>query len=273
MSVANISLSNFFNSRYAKAKSIFAALKFLRNNIPNAITAGNLFCGLVAIYLAFHNLLAEAAFFIIAAAVLDFFDGMTARLLKSDTKIGKDLDSLADVVSFGAAPAFIIIHLKDYFINLNENPIYTKAHFEFFYQETVMVFAFIIAVFSAVRLAIFNNDTRQTTSFIGVPTPANALFIISFALIAKYQPQWFPTGIVENKWILGGICLFLSYMLVSPLPLFALKFKQWGFKGNEVRYLFLAAAVVLIAAFQFISIPIIIFLYILLSVILNFAKK
>lgn len=248
-------------------------MKFLRNNIPNAITAANLFCGLVAIYLAFHNLLAEAAFFIIAAAVLDFFDGMTARLLKSDTKIGKDLDSLADVVSFGAAPAFIIIHLKDYFISLNESGLYTKAHFEFFYQETVMVFAFIIAVFSAVRLAIFNNDTRQTTSFIGVPTPANALFIISFALIAKYQPNYFPIGIIENKWLLGGICLFLSYMLVSPIPLFALKFKQWGFKGNEVRYLFLAAAVVLIVAFQFISIPIIIFLYILLSVILNFTKK
>ena len=184
-------------------------MKFLRNNIPNAITAANLFCGLVAIYLAFHNLLAEAAFFIIAAAVLDFFDGMTARLLKSDTKIGKDLDSLADVVSFGAAPAFIIIHLKDYFISLNESGLYTKAHFEFFYQETVMVFAFIIAVFSAVRLAIFNNDTRQTTSFIGVPTPANALFIISFALIAKYQPNYFPIGIIENKWLLGGICLFL----------------------------------------------------------------
>lgn len=248
-------------------------MNFIRNNIPNAITAANLFCGMVAIYLAFNNLLAEAAFFIIGAAVLDFFDGMTARLLKSDTKIGKDLDSLADVVSFGAAPAFIIIHLKDYFISLNLGGIYTKTHFEFFYNETVMVFAFIIAVFSAVRLAIFNNDTRQTTSFIGVPTPANALFIISFALIAKFQPQWFPFSVIENKWMLGGICLFLSYMLVSPLPLFALKFKQWGFKGNEVRYLFIATAAVLLVVFQFISIPIIIFLYILLSLILNFAKK
>lgn len=205
--------------------------------------------------------------------MLDFFDGMTARLLKSDNIIGKDLDSLADVVSFGAAPAFILVHLKSYYNSLYPLEVTPNYLHISFYEEWVMVFAFIMVIFSAVRLAIFNNDTRQTTSFIGVPTPANALFIISFALIAKFQPEWFPLSVVANKWILGVICLFLSYMLVSPLPLFALKFKQWGFKGNEVRYLFLGAALALIVVFQFISIPIIIFLYILLSVILNFAKK
>jgi CDP-diacylglycerol---serine O-phosphatidyltransferase len=223
--------------------------------------------------LSFNGKLAEAAFFIIAAAVFDFFDGMSARLLKSNNIIGKDLDSLADVVSFGAAPAFIIPHLKEYYYSLHATPMYVKGHFTFFYEETVMIFAFVMVIFSAIRLAIFNNDTRQTTSFIGVPTPANALFIISFALIAKYQPDWFPLSIVEKRWIMGGICLFLSYLLISPLPLFALKFKQWGFKGNEVRYLFVLAAALLIVALQFVAIPVIIILYILLSLILNFAKK
>lgn len=197
---------------------------------------------------------------------------MAARLLKSNNIIGKDLDSLADVVSFGAAPAFILIHLKSYYRALYPTEAFNYVHISF-YIELVMIFAFIMVVFSAIRLAIFNNDTRQSTSFIGVPTPANALFIISFALIAKYQPQYFPISIIENAWIVGGICLFLSYMLVSPLPLFALKFKQWGFKGNEVRYLFVAAAAVLILLLKFVAIPIVIVLYVLTSLILNFAKK
>lgn len=248
-------------------------MNFLRTHIPNVITSLNLFSGLVSIYLSFHGQLAAAAFCIIASAVFDFFDGMAARLLKSNNVIGKDLDSLADVVSFGAAPAFILIHLKSYYraISPAETP-FNYIHISM-YTELVMVFAFIMVVFSAIRLAVFNNDTRQSTSFIGVPTPANALFIISFALIAKYQPQYFPVSLIENEWIVGGICLFLSYMLVSPLPLFALKFKQWGFKGNEVRYLFVAAAAILILLFKFVAIPVVIALYVLTSLILNFAKK
>lgn len=248
-------------------------MKFLRTHIPNAITSLNLFSGLVAIYLSFNGQLAAAAFCIIASAVFDFFDGMAARLLKSNNLIGKDLDSLADVVSFGAAPAFIIVHLKSYYHKLYPTETSSNYLHISFYEEQIMVFAFIMVVFSAIRLAIFNNDTRQSTSFIGVPTPANALFIISFALIANYQPQYFPISVIENAWVLGGICLFLSYMLVSPLPLFALKFKQWGFKGNEVRYLFVAAATVLILLFKFVAIPIVIVLYVLTSLLLNFTKK
>ncbi len=248
-------------------------MNFLRTHIPNVITSLNLFSGLVSIYLSFHGQLAAAAFCIIASAVFDFFDGMAARLLKSNNVIGKDLDSLADVVSFGAAPAFIIVHLKRYYNTLYHAKTGANYLHVSFYEEQIMVFAFIMVVFSAIRLAVFNNDTRQSTSFIGVPTPANALFIISFALIAKYQPQYFPISIIKNVWAVASICLFLSYMLVSPLPLFALKFKQWGFKGNEVRYLFVAAAAILILLFKFVAIPVVIALYVLTSLILNFAKK
>lgn len=226
----------------------------------------------------------------IAAAVFDFFDGMSARLLKSDTKIGKDLDSLADVVSFGAAPVLIYINMPLRYgssasgvgaipeygkFSLGEVP-YNPQNFELFspqWGEVLMVYIpFLIVIFSAIRLAIFNNDTRQTTSFIGLPTPANGIMIASFALIAHYNSNIFP-AVILNPWFMAGFSLLSCYLLVMPLPLFALKFKQWGFKGNEVRYLFLLAAAVLIVALKFVAIPLIIILYILLSLIQNFAKK
>lgn len=254
-------------------------MKFIRNNIPNAITCLNLYLGVLGIYFAFSGALAVAAFFVVGGAVADFFDGMTARLLKSETKIGKDLDSLADLVTFGVAPVFIYINLPQF--DPESIPYIHDIAFQrmvimeaqgFMIQDILAYVPFLIVVFSAIRLAIFNNDTRQTSSFIGLPTPANGLMIASFALIAHYQPHYFPDFIV-NPWFMAGFSILSCFLLVMPLPLFALKFKQWGFKGNEVRYIFLGLAVILMAVLQFAAIPLIIFLYILISLIQNFAKK
>jgi CDP-diacylglycerol--serine O-phosphatidyltransferase len=240
---------------------IFAVLKFIKNNIPNAITSLNLFLGVLGIYFAFQFQLVAAAYCVVFAGVADFFDGMVARLLKSDTKIGKDLDSLADVVSFGVTPVFIYVNLYriDWVDKTND-------------LHLAIIPIFFIAVFSAIRLAIFNNDTRQTTSFIGLPTPANGIMIASFAFITTYSPALFPQFLLSPL----GILLFSAlscFMLVMPVPLFALKFKQWSFKGNEVRYIFLLTAAILLVVLQFVAIPLIIILYIVLSIILNFAKK
>ena len=175
-----------------------------------------------------------ALLFIILGAVFDFFDGMVARLLHVSSEIGKELDSLADDVTFGVAPSAIIF----YELQVLDNPLSN------FNLQFIPYLAFIVAAFSAVRLAKFNLDTRQATSFIGLPTPANALFwgslIVGFGPVLE-QYNWF------SLLIIAGIFLS-SWVLVAEIPMFALKFKQWGFKGNEVKYLFIVfSALVLIA--------------------------
>ena len=175
-----------------------------------------------------------ALLFIILGAVFDFFDGMVARLLHVSSEIGKELDSLADDVTFGVAPSAIIF----YELQVLDNPLSN------FNLQFIPYLAFIVAAFSAVRLAKFNLDTRQATSFIGLPTPANAPFwgslIVGFGPVLE-QYNWF------SLLIIAGIFLS-SWVLVAEIPMFALKFKQWGFKGNEVKYLFIVfSALVLIA--------------------------
>jgi CDP-diacylglycerol--serine O-phosphatidyltransferase len=250
-------------------------VNFIRNNIPNAITSLNLFSGVLAIYLAFNGQLAGAAFCVIAAGVFDYFDGMTARMLKSVTAIGKDLDSLADMVSFGAAPVFIYINLGESFNystpSLADARVYMTM--DSFYQDILSRYIpFLVIVFSAIRLAIFNNDTRQTESFIGLNTPSNGLTMSSFALIATYQPEYLP-GIIVNPVFMAGYSLLCCFLLVMPLPMFAFKFKYWSYKGNEVRYGFLLLTVALIALFHYAAIPLIILSYILISLFIHFTKK
>ncbi|MBR4572366.1 MAG: CDP-diacylglycerol--serine O-phosphatidyltransferase [Prevotella sp.] len=196
----------------------------MKKHIPNTITCCNLVCGCIATAYAITGQPAMALLFIILGAVFDFFDGMSARLLGVSSEIGKELDSLADDVTFGVAPASII----------------------FYELEVLGIFpyiAFLVAALSAVRLAKFNLDTRQTTSFIGLPTPANALFwgslIVGFGPVLE-QYSWFP-------WLIIVGIFLSSWMLVAEVPMFALKFKHWGFKGNEIKYLFIIfSALVLI---------------------------
>ena len=247
----------------------------IRKNIPNAITCGNLLCGCLAIMAAFNGKLIVAAYLVGIAAVLDFLDGFVARLLKVHSEIGKQLDSLADMVTFGVVPGFIAYKLL-WFSSL----LYHLSSY-------ITLFAFVIPVFSAIRLAKFNIDTRQTDSFIGVPTPANTILWASFPLIlgaslngyvvAVYRsypaspPQL--AGILLNPYFLIGLTLLMSFLLIAELPLFALKFKHFKWKGNEIRFVFLILSVVLLILFKFVAIPFIIFLYVILSVINNIGKK
>lgn len=239
----------------------------VKKHIPNAITCLNLFCGCIAIVHVFNGDLVLATYFVWAAAIFDFFDGMVARLLKVHSEIGKQLDSLADIVSFGVVPGTMM-----FMMILNCSNISKEGYLFLEENKWLSFIGFIITIFSAIRLAKFNIDTRQSESFIGIPTPANALFITSFPLILISDFIFFKE-LINNSNFLISITIISSYMLVAELPLFALKFKTVSFKGNEIRYLFLAISIVLLIIFKAIAIPFIILLYIILSVINNIISK
>jgi len=224
-------------------------------HIPNGITSLNLFSGCVAIVAAFNGQFQVAAGFIVLAAIFDFFDGMAARALKAYSDIGKELDSLADLISFGVAPSVIFFKL-----------IQVGLGFETGFVASYLPYvAFIIAVFSALRLAKFNIDTRQTTSFIGLPTPANALFLLSFGLYFESNLPY--KELVTNPWVLIVVAAIFSWLLVAEIPMFALKIKSLKLKGNEVRYTFLGLSVILIVLLQQMALLGIIPLYILVSLL------
>ena len=244
-----------------------------KKHIPNSITCCNLISGCIAISFAIKGDLPLALLFIIVGAVFDFFDGMVARLLGVSSPIGKELDSLADVVTFGVAPSSIIsyeLQVVEYPSILNDSVI----------VSLVPYLAFFVAAFSAVRLAKFNLDTRQTTSFIGLPTPANALFwgslIVGFGDYLE-QYMWFMPALLVA-------ILLSSWILVAEIPMFALKFKHWGYKGNELKYCFVLFSVVALVASILLGVEtgnsrlcysgfsLIIVVYVLLSIIAD-AKK
>lgn len=217
----------------------------LLKHLPNAMTCGNLLCGCIGIVMALRGHLETASWLIGLAAVLDFGDGFVARLVKASGPFGKELDSLADVVTFGVLPATIVFQLA-WFQGLG----------------TISYGAFLIAVLAALRLANFNIDTRQSESFIGLPVPANTLLIAAFPLMERYQPQF--DGIWKNDIALGMMIAF-SFMMVAEVPLFALKFKTFGWAENQIKFSFLIASVLLLLFLQFAAIPLIILLYIVLS--------
>lgn len=214
---------------------------------------------------AFEGNLVWAAYLVGIAAVFDFLDGFAARMLKVSSPIGKDLDSLADMVTFGVVPGAVMF-MMIFKVNLNS---FFIALPSIAYAPLGCYSAFLIPIFSAIRLAKFNNDTRQSDSFIGVPTPANAIFICSLALVANEK----SIGAILNPTILILISCVLSLLLVAPLPLFSLKFKSFDWKKNEIRYTFLALSLILLLSLQFVGIPLIIILYIVISIINNLLLK
>ena len=226
-------------------------------NVPNTITCLNLISGCIATYWALSGRWELALLFIVVGAVFDFFDGMTARLLHVSSPIGKELDSLADDITFGFAPSAIIFSFLKNSISLGEG-----------WGEAFPYIAFIMAAFSALRLAKFNLDERQAMGFIGLPTPANALF---WASLLVGGGAWLQSSPYLVGAVVAGM-LFSCWLLVSEVPMFALKFKHWGWKGNEVKYIFLATSVVLLALFQLIGIAIVIAWYVVLSILTNFKK-
>ena len=221
---------------------------------PNILTCCNLICGCMATGAAFHGNFRWALAMIVLGAVFDFFDGMVARLLHISSPIGKELDSLADVVTFGVAPSamifqlFGIVHYPDAIACLRPYLPYT---------------AFIMAAFSALRLAKFNLDTRQATSFIGLPTPANALFWAS--LCATQLP--FLVSQRFNAVFLFLFLLMFAMFLVAEVPLFALKFKNLSWANNRVKWVFLAGAAACFALMGLAALPAIILWYIALSLV------
>jgi len=252
----------------------------IKKHIPNFLTCCNLLCGCIGIVEASQLRLENASYLIFIACIFDFFDGFAARLLKVSSPIGKELDSLADVVTFGILPSIIFFQLINHAVNIdNISPLVPNYFYLHLTTNPIAYTAFLIAIFSALRLAKFNIDTRQSDSFIGVPTPANAILLASFPLILPAGHLHNTTyNMVSYSWLAKTIAdpyflivltILMSYLLVAELPLFALKFKNFKWSGNQIRYIFLALSIMLLAIFYFTAIPIIIFLYIALSIVEN----
>lgn len=240
----------------------------LKKHIPNTITLFNLLSGSIAAILAIEGQLQLAAALVGLAALFDFFDGFVARMLHVKSDIGKELDSLADVISFGLIPALILFCL------IRNNPqldVFDGIAWLLPYT------ALLVAAFSALRLAKFNIDTRQADSFLGLPTPANALFIVSLALISgegALQQAGLLSVIVGNLWFQLALIPVSCFLLTSEIPLFAMKFSNgFSFSANKLRYIFLLIALVAIITIQWAAIPVIVIIYILLSVLWKEEKK
>ena len=237
---------------------ILQKMKIRLFTIPNMLTLGNLICGSSAVVALLMHADFELAFWlVVASAVFDFFDGFAARLLKSVSAIGVELDSLADMVSFGLVPSVAMFCLWDVAPS-SDLPTWMRY------------LTLTIVAFSALRLAKFNIDDTQTTEFCGLPTPANGLFCLSLAMLMAAGSISLP------QWAILTISIGMAYMLISPIRMFALKFKGFGWQGNEIRYSFIALCVVLIAAITRYAVPAIILLYIIISAIrwtVNLNKK
>ncbi|QTE23066.1 CDP-alcohol phosphatidyltransferase family protein [Polaribacter cellanae] len=246
----------------------------MKKHIPNLLTLGNLFCGVLATIFAVEGNFGLAGLLVVIGIFFDFFDGFAARLLNVSGELGKQLDSLADMVTSGVVPGIIMFGLLS-----------PSEYFEFHKEETatiiwtgfkfvpIQLIGLILTLGACYRLAKFNIDTRQSESFIGLPTPAMSLFVISLPLIQANTDIDFVQNLISNNYFLIVITLLLTYLMNAEIPLFSLKFKEYSFKNNIIKYLFLLISLVMIITLQYLSIPLIITLYVILSVINNYGKK
>ncbi|MFT5103020.1 MAG: CDP-diacylglycerol--serine O-phosphatidyltransferase [Candidatus Latescibacterota bacterium] len=255
---------------FTKTTNIYPRTRALTmiKQIPNIITSLNLLCGTIAIFFAVSGDLITASFFIFFGIFFDFFDGLAARALRAQSDVGLELDSLADMVTSGVAPSIVMVQLLSlaytgHYFEVSDA--FTSSGWNTVFYGYLPLIGLLIAVASAYRLAKFNVDTRQTSSFIGLPTPANTLLILSLPLILQYQYTEGISDIILNPWLLIGLTVFSCVLMNIELPLFALKFKSWDFKSNAIRYIFLVLCTVLLVLLKFLAIPIIIFFYIVLS--------
>lgn len=238
--------------------------------IPNGLTLLNLTCGLFAIIQIFNGYYDFAFYFVCLGIFFDFWDGFAARKLGVSSPLGVQLDSLADMVTSGVVPGLMMFQL---FKQIQENiPQYWVTE-DTFYMGIVPYLGFIITLASCYRLGKFNIDTRQTENFIGLPTPANTLLIMSIPII-QYDDQFeWLTSILDNPYVLLGITLISAYLLNAELKLFSLKMKDFSWKNNKVRYLFVLFSIALFAFLEVLAIPIIILSYIVTSLVLNTTEK
>ena len=240
--------------------------------IPNFVTLLNLFCGSIAVIFAVNGELVAAAFFTFLGIFFDFFDGLLARKLNAQSELGLQLDSLADMVTSGLVPGIVMLKMlqlsTDYGYNIVLGRMWSvDSFFDGLNRYPLPFLGLLITLASAYRLANFNIDDNQTDSFIGLPTPANTLLILSFPLIMEFQNNDTMNAIILNQWFLIGVTLVSCFLLNAKIKLLALKFKNWGFKDNATRYILIIMAIVLLAVFQFAAIPLIIIFYILISLL------
>ncbi len=221
----------------------------MKKHIPNFITLLNLFSGCIALVFAMQGDFLNAFIFVSLGIFFDFFDGFFARILKVQSPLGVQLDSLADMVTSGVVPGFVMFKmLSEYSVN-----------------EFLPYFGFIITLGSCMRLAKFNIDTRQTDSFIGLPTPANALFILSLPLVILHTEFSWVIDLLTDVWVLFGISILSTFMLNAELPLFSLKIKNFSFAKYKLQIFFLVLSLALLIGFKFLGVPLIILSYVLLS--------
>jgi CDP-diacylglycerol--serine O-phosphatidyltransferase len=253
----------------------------MKKQIPNLLTLGNLFCGTIATILAVQSDFVTAGLFVVIGIFLDFFDGFVARLLKVSGELGKQLDSLADMVTSGVVPGIIMFNLlyQSSFKNLDTQlvdsgiPPNTIIMSNDYISSWVPYIGLLLTLGAGYRLAKFNIDTRQSESFIGLPTPAMSLFVISLPLIQEYATNVWVQSLISNNYFLIAVTLVLTYLMNAEIPLFSLKFKEYSLKNNLVKYFFLVTSLALIVILNFISAPIIIILYVLLSIAQEFYSR
>ncbi|MCX7549390.1 CDP-alcohol phosphatidyltransferase family protein [Xanthomarina sp. F2636L] len=244
----------------------------MKKQIPNIVTLLNLFSGCIAVLFAVNNHFIATAGFVALGIFFDFFDGLLARKLNVQSAIGIQLDSLADMVTSGLVPGIIMFKLLVMASDTEDlisfsNDWNSAMHWQEFQFAPIALIGFFITLASAYRLAKFNIDEDQQSYFKGLPTPANTLMILSLPLIMEFQNNDAMNSMILNPWFLIVLTFVSAYLMVSPIKLFALKFKDWSFKNNAMRYIFIILCVVLLVVLQFAAIPLIILIYILLSLV------
>ena len=243
----------------------------MKERIPNLLTLCNLLSGCIAVVFAAQNELEWAALFVFIGIFFDFFDGLVARKLNVQSEFGIQLDSLADMVTSGLVPGMVMFQLFTMSHTGGWNAVgwqdmqFGKGLPEL--NSLLPFFGFLITLASAYRLAKFNTDEDQLESFIGLPTPANALLVVSLPLILLYQGNDYLNGIILNPWFLVVHTVLSSYLLNANIELFALKFKDWSFRPNALRYIFLILSLVLLLTIKFLAVPVIVALYIISSLV------
>ena len=239
----------------------------IKKHIPNIVTLGNLFCGTLATIFAVGGHFEMTALFVVLGIFLDFFDGFFARVLKVSGELGKQLDSLADMVTSGVVPGIVLFVLLG-----NNQQIPYEIDSEFKFSMGLPLIGLLITLSACYRLAKFNLDTRQSESFIGLPTPAMSLFIVSLPLVQMHSDIDFVKDLIGNNYFLIGITILFSFLMNSEFYLFSLKFKNYGVKENLFKYILILFSIILLITIEYLAVPVIIISYVILSMLKNMKK-
>lgn len=242
-----------------------------KKHIPNLLTLGNLLCGTIATIFAVKGDFVGTAILVAIGIGFDFFDGFAARILNVQGELGKQLDSLADMVTSGVVPGIVMLQLLVNALNIDAAGYFGIDTYGATGSNLPYV-GLLLTLGACYRLAKFNIDTRQSDSFIGIPTPAMTLFVISLPLIAEFAKQSYFVNLICNEYFLLGTTLVLTILMNAEIPLFALKFKTFGLKENALKYIFLLLAVLMLIVLKFVAVPLIIILYVVVSIVNNLKK-